>query len=56
MGTNALTRSTRSGSPPLACMSVWMNPGRTALTRMPSAATSWARPIVSVSTAPLEAA
>ena len=53
--TTALTRSTRPGSPPLAWISVWM-PGRTAFTRMPSWATSRARPMVRVSMAPLEAA
>ena len=56
MGTRALSRSTRSGSPPLACRSVWISPGRTPLTRIPSSATSFASPTVNVSTAPLLAA
>jgi len=47
---------TRSGVPLLAWISVSIMPGRTALTRIPSLATSRARPIVKVSTAPLEAA
>jgi hypothetical protein len=46
----------RSGSPIDACMSVSIRPGRTALTRIPSDATSFAKPVVSVSTAPLDAA
>ena len=53
IGTCSFTRLTRSDSPPLACISVWMKPGRTAFTRMPSSATSRASPMVSVSMAPL---
>lgn len=44
------------GLPPLAWISVAINPGLTALTRMPSVATSRAKPIVMVSIAPLVAA
>jgi hypothetical protein len=56
IGMPSRSRSMRFGSPPLAWMSVCTNPGRTALTRMPSAASSLASPSVIVSTAPLEAA
>src|SRR5690606_26487652 len=43
MGNCAAMRSTRPGSPVEAWISVSITPGRTALTRMPSAATSSAR-------------
>ena len=46
IGTVADRRCARPGSPELAWISVSINPGRTALTRMPSAPTSLARPIV----------
>ena len=55
-GIDERRRSIRSGWPARACTSVWMRPGRTAFTRMPSSATSLARPIVNVSIAPFEAA
>ena len=56
MGILGASRSGRSGSPPAAWMSVRIRPGRTAFTRIPSSATSFARPIVIVSTAPFDAA
>ena len=56
MGTVGTMRATRPGSPEAACMSVSIIPGSTALTRMPSRATSLASPIVSVLMAALEAA
>src|SRR3954465_1029036 len=53
----ALMRSTRAASPVLrAWISVWMCPGETAFTRMPSLANSFESPIVMASTAPFEAA
>ena len=56
MGTFTAPLATRSGIPAAACSSVSMSPGFTAFTRMPSAPTSLAKPIVNVSTAPLLAA
>ena len=56
IGTSGAICAARSGWPPEAWMSVAMMPGRTALTRMPSAATSRARPSVKTSIAPLLAA
>ena len=56
IGTPPLSRSTRPGSPALAWISVSISPGATALTRMPSPATSRARPKVKLSMAPLDAA
>ena len=56
IGTVADRRVARPGSPERAWISVSISPGRTALTRIPSAPTSLARPIVSVSIAPLLAA
>jgi hypothetical protein len=56
MGSDGAICATRSGSPPEAWMSVSMMPGRTAFTRMPSDASSSARPTVKVSIAPLAAA
>ncbi len=56
MGTDGATRAIRPGSPPFACISVLIIPGRTALTRMPSLMISFARPSVKVSMAPLVAA
>ena len=55
-GIVAASRAARSGWPPLAWISVSTMPGRTALTRIPSVATSRASPSVKVSTAPLLAA
>ena len=56
IGRDSFMRSTRPGSPPSACISVYINPGRTALTRIPSSATSLDKPIVRVSIAPFDAA
>src|SRR5690606_18313674 len=56
IGMAGRSRSIRPGSPPLAWISVWMNAGRTAFTRIPSTATSCASPMVKVSMAPLDAA
>ena len=56
MGTKCAKSRTRLGKPPEAWMSVSIKPGRTALTRMPSLATSLAKPIVKASMALLAAA
>jgi len=55
-GAVAPMRSTRAGSPLAWWIPVRMMPGRTALTRMPSAPSSFDRPMVKVSIAPFEAA
>ena len=56
MGTWCCRSFTRLGRPPDAWISVSISPGRTALTRIPSPATSLARPMVKASIAPLAAA
>ena len=54
IGTLGVSRSNRPGA--MSWNSVSISPGLTALTRIPSAATSRARPIVMVSIAPFVAA
>jgi hypothetical protein len=56
MGISAADLCARCASPLSAWISVSMMPGRTALTRTPSAASSRPRPMVKVSIAPLAAA
>ena len=57
MGMVAVIRSSVAGSDSRsAVISVDVIPGRTAFTRTPSAATSFARPTVNVSTAAFDAA
>ena len=56
IGIVGMSRCRRPGSPLAACNSVAMSPGATAFTRIPSVATSRARPMVKLSIAPFDAA